>query len=111
MVEKYEPSRLIANCLKCIRLGSEIRDLEFMKAWMNPARKLAATQGSEEQHEQLRNHEEEIRLLEEMEAVGGAGSALLKDHPLVIGREKIRRRRAERIRASATCPLPSPDPG
>lgn len=111
MMEKHEPSRLIANCLKCIKLGSEIRDLEFMKAWMTQARSLAAVQGSEDQHDQLRIYEEEIRVLEELEAVGGAGSALLRDHPLVIGREKILRRRAERIKGSVSRPTPSPDPG
>ena len=101
MAEKSEPSRAIANCLRCLRLGLEIRDLDYMEAWMHQAQELAAIQGSGEQHAQVRAYEQEIRHLRETEKVGGPGSALLATHPLVLGREKLLRRRDSRLRASA----------
>ncbi|KEQ07622.1 hypothetical protein [Pseudorhizobium pelagicum] len=101
MLDKSEPSRAIANCLRCLRLGLEIRDLDYMGAWLHQAQELVAIQGSDEQHAQVLAYENEVRHLRETEEDGGRRSALLAEHPLVVGREKILCRRASRLTASA----------
>lgn len=97
MAEKSEPSRAIANCLRCLRLGAETQDLNYMEAWMHQAKQLVRIQGSDEQRAQVHAYEEEIIRLREIESLGGPGSALLTEHPLVIHRAESIRRREERL--------------
>lgn len=72
-----------------------------MEAWMQQAQELIGIQGSDEQRAHVRAYEADIIRLKEIESVGGPGSALLTEHPLVVGRVKILRRRASRLKASA----------